>query len=245
MFPIIFQIGPIAIYSYGFMLAVAVIVCSFLAGRDAERMGIGKDFIYDFGFWVVISGLIGARIYFILLSPRYFIENPIEILMINKGGLAWQGGLILGSIAGLFYVNKKNVNLPKFLDLFAPYIALGQAIGRVGCFLNGCCYGREDVHGIFFPAHDAYLIPVQLYSAFILFIIYLVLVIYRNRTIYSGTTIGVYLMLASAERFIVQFYRADYEPIAFNIGIFQMFCIFFFILGAYAFLYFKSKSRQQ
>src|SRR3989338_1435480 len=96
MFPTICTIGPLTIYSYGVMLAVAVVICSFLLSRDAQKLGIPKDVIYDFVFWVVLSGIIGARIFYIFLNWTFFVENPREIIMIQNGGLAWQGSLMAG-----------------------------------------------------------------------------------------------------------------------------------------------------
>ncbi|OGX32122.1 MAG: prolipoprotein diacylglyceryl transferase, partial [Omnitrophica WOR_2 bacterium RIFCSPHIGHO2_01_FULL_48_9] len=165
MFPIILKIGPVTIYSYGLMMAVAVMVCVFLLSRDARSLGISSEKIFDFVFWVVLSGIAGARLFFILLNLDYFVRDPLEIVMLQKGGLAWQGSLIAGTVAALVYIRKQKLPLAPFLDIIAPYVALGQAIGRLGCFLNGCCYGKPLAWGIYFPVHQASLHPTQLYDA--------------------------------------------------------------------------------
>lgn len=155
----------VTIYSYGFMLAVAVILCTFLLSRDARREGIETDVITDLVFWIVIGGIIGARFFYILLNYSFFVDHPFEVIMIQKGGLAWQGGLIFGALTAVSFIRRKKLFLPAVLDLVAPYLALGQSIGRVGCFLNGCCFGKEFAQGVYFPVHAARLHPTQLYLA--------------------------------------------------------------------------------
>ena len=133
MFPIILKIGPVTIYSYGLMMAVAVMVCVFLLSRDARSLGISSEKIFDFVFWVVLSGIAGARLFFILLNLDYFVRDPLEIVMLQKGGLAWQGSLIAGTVAALVYIRKQKLPLAPFLDIIAPYVALGQAGVNIFC----------------------------------------------------------------------------------------------------------------
>ena len=162
MIPVIFSLGPVHVYSYGLMLAVAVTVCAFLLKKDAAALNIPGDTLYDLVFWAVAGGLLGARIFFVTLNWDFFSGQPGEIFMIQNGGLAFQGGLLFGSAAAVIYLRLKKLPFWATTDLLAPYLALGQAIGRVGCFLNGCCYGRPFNHGIFFPVHQDYLHPTQL-----------------------------------------------------------------------------------
>ena len=215
---------PVTIYSYGLMLAIAVVVCTSMLAGDARRKGIKVDIIFDLVFWVIVGGIIGARLLYILLNYRFFLDNPNEIIMIQNGGLAWQGGLILGAMAGASLVKKKKLFLPEILDLYAPYLALGQAIGRVGCFLNGCCYGKPVEGGIYFPIHKAYLHPTQLYCSGGLFIIFLILKRYQRSSSIPGLVFASYLILASALRFGVEFFRADHEVFFFGFSIFQFVC---------------------
>ena len=225
MFPIVCQIGPFTVYSYGVMLAVAVMVCTFLLSRDARALGISSEKIFDFVFWVVLSGIAGARLFFILLNFNYFVNNPWEVVMIQKGGLAWQGSLILGTIAALVYIRKQRLPPASFLDIVAPYAALGQAIGRVGCFLNGCCYGKPLVWGIFFPVHQTKLHPTQLYDSLGLLLIFFVLKKYQRLNKIPGRVFILYLILASLQRFIIEFFRADHEILLFGLSIFQVICL--------------------
>lgn len=239
MYPILFKIGPLTVYSYGAMLALALVICSFLLQRQAKRQGVNPELIFDFVFWVAVFGILGSRIFFIFLNLSYFSDNLLEMIMIHHGGLAWQGGLILGSLAGFLFIKKKKMPFWQTVDLIVPYIALGQAIGRIGCFLNGCCYGKQADWGIFFPVHDLILQPTQLYSSASLFVIFFALKYFQNKKLSSGTIFILYLILASTQRFFIQFLRADYNPIFLNLGIFQIVNICVVFLAAYGYIYFK------
>jgi len=216
------------------MLAVAVLICSFLLGKDAERQGFPREKIYDLIFWVVLSGIVGCRIFFVFLNLSYFQENPWEIWMIHRGGLAWQGGLILGGITAFIYMRAKNLPILKTFDLLAPYIALGHAIGRLGCFLNGCCYGREVSWGIYFPVHDAHLHPTQLYEAASLLLIFFLLKNYQKKTVSIGHVFIAYLLLSSLQRFFVEFFRADHTSVWGTLSIFQLVSLGIFFIALYA-----------
>ncbi len=232
MHPILLTIGPFTVYSFGLALAVAVVVCSWLMAKDAVRSGISKDTVYDFVFWVALSGILGSRIFYILLNLDFFIQSPSELWKIQNGGLAWQGGLILGFSAALIFLRKKKLPVFKFLDMASPYAALGQAIGRVGCFLNGCCHGSHAQWGPFCPVHQDRLHPTQIYESVGLVIIFLILKRFNGSDHPAGRTFTVYFMLAAALRFVVQFFRYDYDPIFLGIGLFQIICIVVFIASA-------------
>ena len=227
---------PVTIYSYGLMLAIAVVVCTLMLAGDARRKNIKADFIFDLVFWIIVGGIIGARLFYILLNYHFFLNNPTEIIMIQNGGLAWQGGLIFGAMAGASLVKKKKIFLPDVLDLCAPYLALGQSIGRIGCFLNGCCYGKEVGWGIYFPVHNAHLHPTQLYLSGGLFIIFLILRRYQKSSSIPGLVFASYLILASVLRFGVEFFRADHEIFFFGFSIFQFVC-FGILMFAFGFAY--------
>jgi len=209
MHPILFSIGPITIYSYGVMLALAVLVSTYLLSRDAKSYNIPKDTAYDLVFWCILWGIIGARIFYIFIAWPYYVNNLMEMLMLQKGGLAWQGGFLGGTLAGVWFVRRRKLSLRPLMDLVAPYIALGQSIGRIGCFLNGCCYGKPVSWGIYFPTHGARLHPTQLYEMAGLFIIFLILKWARTKPHQAGFIFVFYLVLAGLERFVVEFYRGD------------------------------------
>ncbi len=226
----------VTVYAYGLMFAIAVVVCAPMLAADAKKKNISADIVFDLIFWVVVGGILGARLFYILLNYSFFLENPTEIIMIQNGGLAWQGGLIIGAMMTASFVKRKKLFLPLILDLMAPYLALGHAIGRIGCFLNGCCYGKEVSWGIYFPVHDAHLHPTQLYLSGGLFIIFLILKRYQKTSEIPGLVFASYLILASALRFGVEFFRADHEIFFFGFSIFQ-FVSFAVLLFAFGFSY--------
>ena len=194
MHPVLFKIGPYSVYSYGAMLALAFLVCSFLAKRRAASIGMDGEKILDLTVLLIMSGVIGGRIMFVILDLEYFKTRPLDIFKLWEGGLVWYGGLILAVISGAVFLRIYRMPILKTADLMMPYVALGQAIGRIGCFLNGCCYGKT-------PA-----LPTQLFESAAMFIVYLIL---RRRVPSNGRTFFLYLILYSVFRFFNEFIRGD------------------------------------
>ncbi len=243
MYPTICYIGPVAIYSYGVMVAVAALVCSFLMVRDGRSLGITSEEIYDLVFWAAVGGIVGARIFYILLNLPFFLADPLEMVMLHHGGLAWQGGLVFGSLAVGVVIKKSQRPFFVMADFIAPYLALGHAIGRIGCFLNGCCYGKEASWGIYFPVHDAHLHPTQLYECAALIGLFFVLKILRQRwEKQPGLVFVGYLTLSALIRFIIEFFRADHQPLLLNLSVFQYVSVFFFVLGLGIFFVVRRKN---
>jgi phosphatidylglycerol:prolipoprotein diacylglycerol transferase len=123
------------------------------------------------------------------------------------------------------WIKRRGLFLPEVLDLCAPYLALGQSIGRIGCFLNGCCYGKEVSWGIYFPVHGAHLHPTQLYLSGGLFLIFLLLKLYQRSSSIPGLVFASYLILTSVLRFGVEFFRADHEILFLGLSVFQFVCL--------------------
>ncbi|MDP3143706.1 MAG: prolipoprotein diacylglyceryl transferase [Candidatus Omnitrophota bacterium] len=244
MHPIICKIGPFTIYSYGLMLAVAFLACVFLMRREAKLNNLNADKISDMIFWVLVAGIIGGRIFYILLNLEYFLDNPIEIIMLQHGGLVWYGGLFFALIAATAYLKINHLPVLKILDLCAPYIALGQAIGRLGCFLNGCCYGKPVSWGVYSSLRGERLHPTQLYSFVNLLIIFLVLRFLQKKIKVGGALISLYFFLASLERFVVEFFRWDSPRILLNLTIFQIISLFIMTIAIYANLQLYSRQRK-
>lgn len=219
MHPIICKIGPFTVYSYGLMLAIAFLAGSTLAGIQAKKNNINPNSIFNFLFIVFISGIIGARLFFIIENIGYYIKHPIEIIMLQQGGLSWFGGLGLAGISAVIYLKKHKLSAYTILDLIAPFVALAHAIGRIGCLLNGCCFGFT-------------LIPIQAYSSLILILIFIILRFLQDRPHKPGEILFVYLLLYSSKRFFIEFWRADNEIILFGLTLFQILSIILFCLAA-------------
>ncbi|MEI8012969.1 MAG: prolipoprotein diacylglyceryl transferase [Candidatus Omnitrophota bacterium] len=225
MFPVICHLGPFTLYSYGLMLAVAVVVGSLLTAREVARYGINREVIYDLAFWVVVCGIVGARLFYVFLNFDYFSQFPFEILMLQKGGLAWQGSLLTGVAAGIVFIRHQKLPLWTVLDAAAPFLALGHAIGRIGCLLNGCCYGKPVAWGLYFPVWGQHLHPTQIYMSAGEFFVFLILyVLQKQGKNPAGRLFVLYLVLSSAERFIVEFFRADHVEMWGGLSLFQYVC---------------------
>jgi len=222
MYPEICRIGPFTVYSYGLMLVVAFAVSSFLAGRQAKREGIDPEKIFNLSLVVFIFGVIGARIFYVAENIGYYAKNPLESIMLQHGGLSWFGGLLLGFILGVAYLKKNKLAVYKICDFVIPYVALGQAIGRIGCFLNGCCYGKVWAQ---------MLIPTQLYSSLALLAIFVILRLLQERPHWTGQIFFTYLLLYSVKRFLIEFWRGDNPAVLFHLSLFQIISIAVFCLS--------------
>ena len=232
MHPIICQFGPFTVYSYGLSLVAAFLAASFLAQKQAVLEGIDPQAIFNLLFLSFLSGIIGSRLLYVIENLTYYLKNPLEIIMFQHGGLSWFGGIFLGSLFAFWYLN--NVKLPvyKTLDLVIPFVALGQAIGRIGCLLNGCCYGKPSmVYGLYFPSLDARLIPTQLYSSLVMLIIFAFLRRMQVEPHKQGQILFSYFLLYAAKRFTIEFWRADNPVIAYGLTLFQYISIGIFIIS--------------
>jgi len=206
MYPIIAKIGPFTIYSYGMMVAIAFLFGIFIAKREAVRKNIRPDLVYDLGFYLLIGSIIGARIYYIFFFDlKGFLGDPISIFKVWQGGLAIHGGIFGGIIAGIMFAKIRKISFWAFADLIAPSIILGQAIGRIGCFLNGCCFGMPMTRPFFgMECH-----PTQIYELILDFIGFLLLWNLRKKVKFSGGLFLLYLMTYGVIRIIVSRFRAD------------------------------------
>lgn len=218
MFPVLFKFGFIQIYSYGLMVALAFWVCAYLLSKQARLLGVGKDFFWNMFGWLLVGGILGGRLLYVIFNLDYFRVNPREIPALWQGGLIWYGALAGGFLSGTAYLKLKKVNVIKALDLIAPFLALGQAIGRIGCFLNGCCYGSPEL-----------VVPAQLISSFNLTAIFITLRLLREKKHKDGDVLAGYLLLASFERFMVEFLRRDSPRDYAGMTIFQVISVFIFL----------------
>ena len=231
MFPEICHLGSFTIYSYGLMLVLAFFACSYLSSLQARKEQMDGEQIFNLFFFIFISGVIGSRVFYVLMNISFYLHNPLEIIMLQHGGMAWFGGLIFGSAAAVLFIKRHKMNLLKTLDLVVPFIALGQAIGRIGCLLNGCCYGRESAFGLYFKVFDKTLIPTQLYSSLLLLLIFIILRFKQDRKHLPGEILCSYLFLYSLKRFFIEFLRNDSPRMFYGLTIFQVLSLIVFIVS--------------
>ncbi len=232
MLPEICHIGPFTVFSYGLMLVLAFFSAAFLAGRQARREKLDPDKIFNLLFFVFLSGIIGSRVFYVAINFPFYLREPLEMIMLQHGGMAWFGGLIFGFSAGCLFIKKNKMSLLKTLDLLAPFIALGQAIGRIGCLLNGCCFGKPAEFGLYFPVYERVLIPTQLYSSLLLLLIFFILRSLQKKRHPAGEVLYSYLFLYSLKRFLIEFARNDSPRIFYGLTLFQLLSlsVFFFSL---------------
>ncbi|MBU0758810.1 MAG: prolipoprotein diacylglyceryl transferase [Candidatus Omnitrophica bacterium] len=220
MHPIVAELGPFRIYSYGIMVAIAFIIGIYLAKKEALRKGLAPEVIYDLVFFLAIGSLIGARIYYLaFFNPRSFIEAPLAIFKIWEGGLAIHGAILGGLAACILFARVRHLSFWTLSDIVAPPLMLGQAIGRIGCFLNGCCFGipTGSFLGVRFPADSlsdiayggAKVHPAQIYESLADLSAFFILWAIRKRIRFGGGVFLLYLMMYSLIRLVLSGLRGD------------------------------------
>jgi len=232
MHPILFKFGALTIYSYGFMLFIAVVVSLNLLLKDAKKKGYDTNAITDLVMAVLFCGILGARALYIILNFDFYVNNPKEIFMLQHGGLAILGGILAGLFAAFLFCRYKKLPFPEVADLLSPYVVLGHSIGRIGCFLNGCCYGLPSKFGIYFPVHNARLIPTQLISSFLLLMLFIALKFKQRIPHQNGAIFVSYLLYYSVIRFFMEFIRGDSPRLPLGLTVFQYFCIVLFVFSS-------------
>lgn len=244
MFPILYQCSFFTVYTYGVFVAVAFAVSTTLLAREARKRRLDESLIYNLCLVLLVSGIISARLLYVSLNWSHFRDDLLEIFLLQHGGLVWFGGLVGAVVGALGFMRLYKMPLLETIDLLAPYAALAQSIGRIGCFFNGCCYGKEDVYaGIYFPVHGRALFPVQLVDSLALLAIYLFLKNLPAGNI-KGRVFSLYLILAGLERFLVEFLRGDERVFYLGLSVFQWISLLVGTTGLclYSFLIWKKKS---
>ena len=220
MHPIAFQLGSLPIRWYGVMMALGFLAGLWTATRRARRVNVSADAIADVTLWLMLGSIVGARLVYVTTYwKQEFADGPFrEVFMVQHGGLVFYGGLIGASLAGMGYLAWKKLPLWKIADVLAPSIALGSVFGRIGCLLNGCCYGYACTlpWAIHFPAdhetHGAGVHPTEIYDALLNFILYLTLAWRFRRKKFDGQVFAAYLMIYAVFRSIAEHFRGDYPP---------------------------------
>jgi phosphatidylglycerol:prolipoprotein diacylglycerol transferase len=238
MFPILFKFGPFKIYSYGVSVALAFMVGTYLITLEAQRKNINPEKILNLSFGLAITGIVGARILYVLQNFQFYWHYPHEILMLNKGGLSFYGGLILAIIFAVVFLRKQQLPILKILDIASPYLALAHAIGRIGCFLNGCCYGKPtgSFFAVYFQGETTARHPVQIYASLALLLLFIILRIYQTKqkpqTYFSGQVFLLYLLLYSIVRFFMEYLRGDSLPVWAHLTLHQLISIGMFVISS-------------
>jgi phosphatidylglycerol:prolipoprotein diacylglycerol transferase len=254
MHPVLIQIGPLTLRWYGVMIALACLAGLLLAKKEAERKGIDKERIEDFFLYAIIGAIIGARLYYIAFTDLSQLwMNPLSVFAIWQGGLAIHGAILGGLMVAAFYTWRQNISFAKFTDTLAPSLILGQAIGRIGCFLNGDAHGfptslpwgivysPESPAGQMFPGQPLH--PTQLYEMILNSIIFMVLWKIRKKFKIDGYLFILYVISYSVVRIFVEHFRADKLTYFSNLSAAQSIGIFGIVLGFIFLVMLKIKSH--
>ena len=219
MFPDLFSIGPLTIHTYGLFVAIGFLVSLFVTIKLGKAQGIDSQQIIDMAFRIILWAIIGSRLAYIIMNLPYFLNRPLDALKLWEGGLVFSGGLILALLALIWHVWRRHLSFWTIADLWSPGLAIGQGIGRMGCFMAGCCYGKptELPWGITF-SHSKSLAPLnislhptQLYASLSGFILFLVLILIQRKKGFEGRIFLWFLILHSTSRLFIERFRGDFR----------------------------------
>jgi phosphatidylglycerol:prolipoprotein diacylglycerol transferase len=231
MFPRLFTIpafelfgkawGPMSLPTYGALLAIAFLVGLWIVARQARREGLDPVVITDLAVWALIGGLLGARLLLVIVDWDHYWSNPRELWGLLRSGGVFYGGLIGGIGVGVWYVLRHNLSVWRVADVAAPAVVLGQAIGRLGCLAAGCCFGKptdvawavtfrdaQAARELATPV-DTPLHPTQVYESMAAALVFAFLLWLAPRKRFHGQVAAAYVILYSASRFGIEFFRGD------------------------------------
>jgi phosphatidylglycerol:prolipoprotein diacylglycerol transferase len=223
MHPILFHIGSLPVYTYGVLVASGVLLGLCYARRQAPRLGLNPDHVWNLGIYMVLAALVVAKIWLVFSAWDYYMANPREIfsMAVLQSGGTFYGGVVGAMLTIIVYTYVNKIPILPLLDTFAFAVPLGHTLGRLGCFAAGCCYGKptsvawavtfknelaEQLAGtpLNVPLH-----PTQLYEATVEFLNFLVIVWLARRQRFSGQLVGTYFLLYGFERGTIEFFRGD------------------------------------
>lgn len=210
----LFSIGPFTIHGYGLMIGIGVLCCIFMGMRRAKKYGMSEEAVIDIALFGLLAGFLGAKALYVIVEFEAFVRDPLSVL--GSEGFVVYGGISAGVAAAIVYCRIKKHVFLEYFDLLAPCIALAQGFGRMGCFLAGCCYGREtdSFLGVSFPEGSlapagVKLLPTQLFSSAGDFAVMGILLWHYGRRNRAGDTGFLYMLLYGVGRFFLEFLRND------------------------------------
>lgn len=248
---ILFELGPLTLYSYGFMIAVGIIAAIMAADFRAKKYGLSGDHMYGIAILGLLFGMVGAKLLFFITEIKDIIEDPSVLLSLSEGFVVY-GGIIGGIFGAYLYCRWKKLPILKYFDIAIPSLALAQGFGRIGCFLAGCCYGRETHawYGITFenspfaPNHVS-LIPTQLISSAADFIHFFLLLSITKRKKTDGIVVSSYLIFYSIGRFLIEMLRNDPRGNVSVLSTSQFISIFILGMGILSLIWLKKKGTKE
>jgi phosphatidylglycerol:prolipoprotein diacylglycerol transferase len=221
LIPTLFEIGPFRVHVYGVMLALSFLAGTWWALRSSRARGIPEDRVFSLVGWILVSSILGARLHYMIGHPSSF-QSPLDFLRIWEGGLTLYGGLVAAIVVSFLYLKRARLPFLPVADTVAPALALGEGLTRIGCFLNGCCFGRECAAGwsVHYPEHSyavqtlgpVGVYPSQLFLSAGMLLLFLLLWRLDRSLRRPGWLFAVYLIGQGLLRYVVDFTRY-YEPV--------------------------------
>src|SRR6266581_6119889 len=226
VFPRLFHLGNFGVPTYGVLVALGVLVGLWISVRNSAKQGIKPENAWDFGIAIVLAGIIGAKILYIIVDWHNYMQNPRQIFSLAtlQAGGVFSGGLVAAFVVAAWFLRKHQMPALATCDAFAPGLAIGHAIGRLGCFAAGCCWGartslpwavtftRPEAHDLVGVPLGMPLHPTQLYEAIAEAVIFVILYRRIAKPHKPGAIIGLYLVLYATVRFFDDFLRDPQQP---------------------------------
>lgn len=210
MKPVLFSFGVLHLYSYGLCIATGVLLSLFLMKHRALQEGFPKpEEVFDMAFAILVWGFLGARFFYVIQNFSYYAAEPLKIFAVWEGGLIFYGGVITAFGGFHLLIRKKRLPFWRALDFIVPYGALTHAFGRIGCFLNGCCYGKtcDLPWAVRFPGLSHAVHPTQIYEALYDLALFAFLLVRRKRARFDGEIALLYFLLYGMGRYLIEFLR--------------------------------------
>jgi phosphatidylglycerol:prolipoprotein diacylglycerol transferase len=244
MFPVLFRIGSFYLPTYGVLVAIAFLTGLWVTTRLARRAGLPPEKITNLAVYCAIAGIVGAKLFMFLFDIGDYIRDPGQIFTMAtlQAAGVFHGGFIVALLFAYLYLDRQKLPILNTMDVFAPGIAIGQAIGRLGCFAAGCCWGKACYlpWGVRFRSDfaapvplDKPLHPVQLYESAADLLIFFILYRQFKHSHRSGQVIGLYLVLYSTARFIIEFFREHEQALVGPFSLTQWIALALFALVAF------------
>ncbi len=248
MVPYLFKIGHYPVYGYSAMMVVAIIVGFTAALIQAKREGFDLKLMIEGSIITIIMGYIGARALYVFLNWDFYSTRPERIFLPRFTGLSYYGTFILGTLTAFVWSRLRKQNFGKIADLWCPYLILGYAIVRIGCFLSGCCYGKPS--GVYWAVvvprvDNLFRHPVQLYASFGAFLIFIFLRAMHHRRPFDGFNLVALGSLYGLLRFITEFFReADSHMVFLGLSAAQLFSLPLFLFSTALLLHLTRRAKE-
>jgi phosphatidylglycerol:prolipoprotein diacylglycerol transferase len=264
MHPILIKLGPLTVHTYGFCMALGVAMALWFLTFQAKRQRLDPARLLDAAFFIIIVSLVGAKLILLFGDLSFYLKNPKQLFWIARSGGVFQGGLAFGIVFALWYFRRKKIPTWKVADIAAAAIALGHGFGRIGCFMAGCCYGKECQLPWAATFHDPYahdltgiplgtaLHPVQIYESILNFLNFGFLALLLRRKKFDGQVFPVYIINYSIIRYFTEFFRGDHSDKTFlfksssaltSVSYPQFFCLIGLVAGILLYRIFKQRRR--